>query len=294
MNVKDAKIVFFGFGDVGYKCLKYLLENDYFVLAVFTHDFDSHENNWFNTPESLAKEYGIDVYKPTNLKSAKWIRKFKYINPDLILSLYYRNKIPSEIFTQAQLGAYNLHGSYLPSYKGRAPLNWAIINGEKYTGVSLHIIEETFDTGDIIAQKKIEILPNEYVADIQTKVAQEALTLFKDNLDNIILQRVQPKKQIDIKDVKASYYGKRTPQDSRIDFSKSAVEIYNLIRAVSYPFNGAFFEDEKCKYILWKADILDQKPNAPAGSIVNRTPQALQIASIDAIIQATKYEILPK
>ncbi|MBO5255841.1 MAG: formyltransferase [Opitutales bacterium] len=294
MNVKDAKIVFFGFGDVGYKCLKYLLENDYFVLAVFTHDFDKNEKEWFNSPESLAKEYGIDVFKPNNLKSAKWIRKFKYIKPDLILSLYYRKRIPEEIFSQAQIGAYNLHGSYLPSYKGRAPLNWAIINGENYTGVSLHKLEKDFDTGDIIDRKKVEFSQDEYVKDIQPKVSQAALDIFTKNIDNLILNKIKPVKQSEICDTSTSYFGKRTPEDSRIDFTKSTFEIINLIRAVSYPFNGAFFEDAKCRYILWEADAIKKETSYPTGIILERTPEMLVVSTKDGFLQCKKYEILPK
>lgn len=114
------RILFFGFSDVGYKCLKLLLDKGCDVIGVFTHDTDPHEAHWFKTPESLAKENFIRVFKPTTLKTEKWFRKVKYMKPDLILSLYYRNFIPEEIFSLAKLGAYNMHGSYLPSYRGRA------------------------------------------------------------------------------------------------------------------------------------------------------------------------------
>ena len=146
----EARIVFFGFSDVGYRCLKYLWDQGCNVVAVFTHDTDAHETEWFETPESFAKKEFIDVFKPTTLKTEKWFRKIKYMKPDLILSCYYRNFIPEEIFSQAKFGAYNMHGSYLPTYRGRAPLNWAVINGEDYTGVSLHVMEKSFDTGDIV------------------------------------------------------------------------------------------------------------------------------------------------
>ena len=123
------RILFFGFSDVGYRCLKLLLDKGCDVIGVFTHDADPHEAHWFQTPESLAKENFIRVFKPDTLKTEKWFRKVRYMKPDLILSLYYRNFIPEEIFSLARLGAYNMHGSYLPAYRGRAPLNWSIING---------------------------------------------------------------------------------------------------------------------------------------------------------------------
>ena len=141
------RILFFGFSDVGYRCLKLLLDKGCDVIGVFTHDADPHEAHWFQTPESLAKENFIRVFKPGTLKTEKWFRKVRYMKPDLILSLYYRNFIPEEIFSQARLGAYNMHGSYLPAYRGRAPLNWSIINGEDHCGVTLHTIEKKIRRG---------------------------------------------------------------------------------------------------------------------------------------------------
>ncbi|MFR6032082.1 MAG: hypothetical protein ACLUKN_02225 [Bacilli bacterium] len=102
MENNDARIIFFGFSDVGYKCLKLLLDKGCNVVAVFTHDTDPHESKWFKTSESLAKENFIPVFKPSTLKTEKWFRKVKYLKPELILSLYYRNIIPEEIYSQAK------------------------------------------------------------------------------------------------------------------------------------------------------------------------------------------------
>ena len=290
MNAKDAKIVFFGFGDVGYKCLKYLLEEEYNVVAVFTHNLDAHENAWFESPEKLAKEYWIDVYKPSTLNTQKWIRKIKYLKPDLVLPVYYRNRIPEEIFTQATLGAYNLHGSYLPTYRGRAPLNWSIINGENYTGATLHTLEKDFDTGDIIAQKKVEYTEAEYVGDIQPRQAKIAVETFVEALPLLFSKDVKKIKQSTLST--PSYFGKRTPEDSRIDFSKSAKEIRNLVRAVSRPFNGAFFDKGDARYVIWKADIINTTDLLEAGKIVKQTQDELVFSAQDALLLSDDFEIL--
>ena len=289
MNVKDAKIVFFGFGDVGYKCLKYLLEEEYNVVAVFTHELDSHENAWFKSPEKIAKEYWVDTYKPTMLNTQKWFRKIKYLKPDLILSVYYRSRIPEEIFKQARLGAYNLHGSYLPAYRGRAPLNWAILNGENYTGATLHTLEKDFDTGDIVARKKVEFTNEEYVADVQKRQAKTAVELFVEALPLLFSTNVVKIKQSELGD--ASYFCKRTPADSRIDFSKTANEIRNLVRAVSRPFNGAFFEIENKRYVVWKADIVETSEKLEAGKIIKQTDSELIFSASDAFLRSTDFEI---
>lgn len=280
----QKRIVFFGFSEVGHQCLKYLLESGYNVVAVFTHDTDPHEEHWFKSPEILAKEYGIDVFKPKTLKTEKWFRKVRYMKPDLILSLYYRNFIPEEIFSCATLGAYNMHGSYLPAYRGRAPLNWAIINGENFCGETLHVMEKSFDTGCIVCQKKIEIGPEEYVGEILPRVASCALDVLKESMPAILSGNPKLTPQ---DETKASYYGKRTPEDGIIDFSKSAREVFNLIRAISRPFPGAFFDAEGRRAIIWRAHIGAPTDFEP-GSIVSTDP--LSLACSDRLIIADEVE----
>ena len=284
MRNKDKKILFFGFSDIGYQCLKYLIDEEYYVIGVFTHDTDPHEKQWFKTAESLAKENFIPVFKPSTLKTEKWYRKVKYMQPDLILSLYYRNIIPEEIFSQAKFGAYNMHGSYLPTYRGRAPLNWAIINGENYSGVSLHVLEKTFDTGAIVDQEKVEFTEDEYVADIQPRITDAGVKLFKRSLEKLLDGNPQTTPQ---DENNATYFGKRTPEDGRIDFNKSAKDVYNLIRALSKPFPGAFAEINGKDTIIWRAKIGDET-NLPAGTIANTSP--LTIACSDKLIVAEEYE----
>lgn len=285
MENKDKKILFFGFSDVGYRCLKYMLDEGYNVIGVFTHDTDPHEAHWFKTPESLAKENFIPVFKPETLKTEKWYRKVKYMQPDLILSLYYRNIIPEEIFSQAKLGAYNMHGSYLPAYRGRAPLNWAIINGESYGGVSLHVLEKKFDTGAVVDQEKVDFGENEYVGDIQPRISDAALRVFTRSLESLLDGNPKTVPQ-DLS--KASYFGKRTPEDGRIDFSKTAREVFNLIRGVSKPFPGAFTEIDGQKTVIWRAKIGEPANGIPAGTVALRNP--LKIACADNFIEAEETE----
>lgn len=263
------RILFFGFSDVGYRCLKLLLDKGCDVIGVFTHDADPHEAHWFQTPESLAKENFIRVFKPDTLKTEKWFRKVRYMKPDLILSLYYRNFIPEEIFSLARLGAYNMHGSYLPAYRGRAPLNWSIINGENHCGVTLHTIEKKFDAGEIVDREKVAFGPDEYVGDIQPRVSAAAVRVLERALPSLLAGNPKLEKQ---DESKASYFGKRTPEDGWIDFSKSAREVFNLVRGVSRPFPGAFAEIGGRRYTIWRAKPLEDFKGGRAGEIVSREP----------------------
>ncbi len=285
MENKDKKILFFGFSDVGYKCLKYMVDSGYNVIGVFTHDTDPHESKWFESPESLARENLIPVFKPDTLKTEKWFRKVRYMKPDLILSLYYRNMIPEEIFSQAKYGAYNMHGSYLPYYRGRAPLNWAIINGEKFGGVSLHVMEKKFDTGAVVDQEKVEFADDEYVGQIQPRIAEAALNVFKRSLDSLLDGNP---KTVPQDATKASYFGKRTPEDGKIDFSKTAREVFNLIRGVSKPFPGAFADIGGTETIIWRAKIGEDSRGISAGTVVSLDP--LTVACADKFIVAEETQ----
>ncbi|MBO6102084.1 MAG: formyltransferase [Opitutales bacterium] len=281
----QKKVVFFGFSDVGYKSLKLLLDRGCAVPAVFTHDTDPHEKQWFETCESLALKNSIPVYKPKSLKAPEWAELVKSLEPDLILSLYYRNFIPPAVFESAKLGAYNMHGSYLPRYRGRAPLNWSIINGETYCGVSLHVLEEGFDTGDIVDRQKVEIGPEDYVGDVLPKISAAAVDVLSRSLDSLLGGSPKLEKQ---DASKATYFGKRTPEDGRIDFSKSAREVFNLIRGVSRPFPGAFFERDGVRRTIWRAQILPESAAGfEPGRIVSEKP--LKIACKDYLILATDF-----
>lgn len=282
------RILFFGFSDVGYRCLKLLLDRGCDVIGVFTHDADPHEAHWFRTPESLARENFIRVFKPGTLKTEKWFRKVRYMKPDLILSLYYRNFIPEEIFSQARLGAYNMHGSYLPAYRGRAPLNWSIINGEDHCGVTLHTIEKKFDAGEIVDREKVGFGPDEYVGDIQPRVAEAAVRVLERALPSLLAGNPKLEKQ---DESKASYFGKRTPEDGRIDFSKSAREVFNLVRGVSKPFPGAFAEIGGKRYTIWRAKPLENFEGGEPGAIVSLSP--LVVACGRGALEVSEFDESP-
>ena len=195
---------------------------------VVTHRDDPGETRWYGSLFDFAKQKGLGVVTdaPTDVGS-----------PDLIFSFYYRSMLPMSLLRAARLGAYNMHGSLLPKFRGRAPLNWAILKGETETGVTLHEMTEKPDAGRIVDQQAVPIGPDETAVEVFQKMTGAAEAVLKRSLPSLLNGQVRFKAN-DLS--KGSYYGRRRPEDGRIDWSKSAREIHDLVRAVAPPFPGAF------------------------------------------------------
>jgi methionyl-tRNA formyltransferase len=144
------RILFFGYSEIGYSVLAYLFERQAHVVGLITHEDNAHEKIWFKTPALAAQEHGVPVFTPPSVNTPEWIERIKELKPDLIISVYYRNIISSKILALAPLGSFNLHGSLLPKYRGRAPINWAIVHGATETGLTLHRMVQRADAGAIV------------------------------------------------------------------------------------------------------------------------------------------------
>ncbi len=275
------KAVVFAYNNIGCEGIEALLKSGFEIAAVFTHKDDPNENLWFRSVAELAADKGIPVYAPENPNHPLWVARIKAMKPDYVFSFYYRNVIGKEILAIPSKGALNLHGSLLPKYRGCAPINWAVINGEKETGVTLHLMSEKIDAGDIIAQKKITIAGDDTAKDVHLKAAKAAAALLAAELPKLAKAktRVKGKKQIE-KD--ATYFGRRKPADGAIDWSKSAAEVRNLVRGVTRPYPGAFsFLGDK-KYLIW--DVSEVKLPAKAtkakpGTILSTEPLTVACGS---------------
>ena len=267
------KAVVFAYNNIGCEGIEALLKNGFEVSAVFTHKDDPNENLWFRSAAQLAAEKGIPVYAPENPNHPLWISKIKAMKPDFIFSFYYRNLIGEKILAIPTKGALNLHGSLLPKYRGCAPINWAVINGEKETGVTLHLMTAKVDAGDIVAQKKIAIGANDTAKDVHLKAAKAAADLLKVELPKLakLKGKVKGTKQ---NEKLATYFHKRKPADGVIDWSKSAEEVRNLVRGVTMPYPGAFsFLGDK-KYLIWNVSVVKTpaKAKAKPGTILSVEP----------------------
>jgi len=277
----SPRVLFFGYSEVGYATLELLLARGVTVAGVFTHTDDGHETQWFRSVPKLAAERGLPVFTPESLKDPAWEEKIRALRPDLILSMYYRNMIPTRLLNLAPLGAFNMHGSYLPRYRGRAPLNWAIIHGEDHTGVSLHVMVKEADAGDVVDQEKVSIGPDERVTTVLPRVREAAVRVLSRQLDALLAGRAPRTPQ---NHTLATYFGKRTPEDGRIDWNKAAREVFNLIRAVTKPFPGAFSDvtrnGQTTRLIVWWGRILTgSDATKPPGTVINLHPLTLSCAN---------------
>ena len=260
------KTVVFAYHNMGLTGLDALLRHGYDIAAVFTHEDDPGENCWFGSVKNWAGQKGITVYTTEEVNAPQWIAKIAAIDPDVIFSFYYRRMICREILALPGVGAFNLHGSYLPHYRGRCPVNWVIINGEKQTGVTLHYMIEKPDAGDIVGRKPVVIDVSDTAKTLYDKLCGAAKELLDETLPLIKKGQIPRQKQ-DLS--QGSYYGGRRPEDGRIDWKKSAGEIYNLIRGVTQPYPGAFASlDNDEKIIIWWAEPVVSKEVFMPGKLI--------------------------
>ena len=231
------RAVVFAYHDVGVHCLKALLAAGIQIELVVTHQDDPNENVWFGSVIQLCSEQHIPYITPSAAELNNLIPQLQAIAPDYIFSFYYRNMIPAEILACAKIAALNMHGSLLPKYRGRAPVNWAILHGETKTGASLHVMEVKPDAGDIVGQSEVSIGPNETATEVFAKVSQAAVKVMQAALPELI-QGYVPRKPNNL--AQGSYFGGRKPADGQIHWNQTASQVHNLIRAVAPPYPGAF------------------------------------------------------
>jgi methionyl-tRNA formyltransferase len=217
-----------------------LLEAGVRVPLVVTHRDDPGERIWFASVADLAHRRNIATVLTD--PPAQLIEKIRDLSPDFIFSFYYRRMLPPAMLAIPKKGAFNMHGSLLPKYRGRAPVNWAILKGERETGATLHEMVEKPDAGRIVDQERVPIGPDDVALEVFRKVTEAAEIVLRRNVSALIDGSAQLRPQ-DLS--RGSYFGGRRPEDGRIDWSKSAQEIHNLVRAVAPPYPGAFTDTLK-------------------------------------------------
>ena len=230
-----ASAVVFGYHDVGVRCLGALLEAGVNVPLVITHGDDPRERIWFASVAALARAKGIETL--LDPEPAALLQRVRAVAPDFIFSFYYRRMLPPEVLALAKRGAYNMHGSLLPKYRGRAPVNWAVLHGETQTGATLHEMVAKPDAGRIVDQTSVPIGPDDTAAEVFARVTDAAETVMRRSI-GALLAGTARLRQNEL--AKGSYFGGRRPEDGRIDWMKSARDIHNLVRAVAPPYPGAF------------------------------------------------------
>ena len=245
------RILFFGYSEVGYECLALLLGRGDNVVALITHEDNPHEKIWFKTPAVAAREKGVPVFTPEKVNTPEWIGRIAALKPDLILSVYYRNMISSKILPLAPLGAFNMHGSLLPKYRGRAPINWAVLHGEPRIGMTLHRMVKKADAGAIVDQDGVEIGPRDTAEQAFRKVLPCARRVLERQIDALLTGTARETPQ---DESQVTYFGGRKPEDGRIQWSQTSAQIFNLIRAVTDPYPGAFTDIGPARLMVWWAE----------------------------------------
>jgi len=244
--------VVFAYHDVGVNCLKALLNAGIQVDLVVTHQDDPSENVWFGSVAKLCAEKNIPYITPNANELVDLIPKLQSLAPDYIFSFYYRFMIPEEILACTKISALNMHGSLLPKYRGRAPVNWAILHGETETGATLHIMEAKPDAGDIVGQAAVNIGPDETATDVFGKVSQAAVSVITKVLPSLI-QGIVPRVPNNLQN--GSYFGGRKPADGQIDWNQRVKQVHDLVRAVAPPYPGAFTDHEGVTMIVARTTL---------------------------------------
>jgi UDP-4-amino-4-deoxy-L-arabinose formyltransferase/UDP-glucuronic acid dehydrogenase (UDP-4-keto-hexauronic acid decarboxylating) len=275
------KTIVLAYHDIGCTGIKQLIKHGFEIEAVFTHNDDPKENLWFSSVAETAVAYGLEVFAPEDINHPLWVEKIRQMAPDIIFSFYYRNMVGQEILDVPKLGCLNLHGSLLPAYRGRCPVNWVLINGESETGVSLHYMERTADTGDIVSQLAVDIDDHDTALSLHAKLNSASEQLLESTLPEFHLGTWQRRPQ---DNSQSSYFGGRSPADGQIDWHQDGRTVRNLVRAVTRPYPGAFTYLDNRKCYIWQVKTVSGDPGKKPGTvlsseplIINCTTEALEV-----------------
>ena len=285
--MKDKNIIFMGTPTFAVPILKKLIENYHVSLVVSQPDREKdRKGNILATPVKIvAQENNIAVYQPTNIK-----REYQTIldkKPDIIITCAYGQIIPKEVLNYPQYGCINIHGSLLPKLRGGAPIHHAIINGDKYTGITIMYMDEKMDTGDIIKQEKITIDDNDNLDSLYQKMSNLGAKLIIDTLPSIFNKTNQRIKQ----DEKEVTYGYNiTKEEKKINFNLKSLDIYNKIRGLSsHPGAYCLINNKRMK--VYNSKLTDIKSNQIPGKIDKIDKTGIYVNTKDKIIKLTDIKI---
>jgi methionyl-tRNA formyltransferase len=251
-----TRAIVFAYSEVGVRCLRELLAQGIEIPLVFTHEDDPGESQWYGSVKQLAEANRLRVETPDDPNTPEWLAEGRAANPDFVFSFYYRHLLSGGWLALARRGSLNMHGSLLPKYRGRAPVHWAIIQGETRTGASLHHMVEKPDAGALVDQQAVPILENDTALDVSIKVAEAAQQVLQRSLPKLIDGTAD---SIALELARGSYFGRRRPEDGRIDWRRPARSVHDLVRAVAPPFPGAFTVVNGCRLGVWETRM-DPEP----------------------------------
>ena len=285
--MEKLRIVFMGTPEFAVGILDTIIKNNYTVVGVITAA-DKPAGRGQKIKYSAIKEYALKhnlpLLQPTNLKDGAFLEELKNLNANLQIVVAFR-MLPKVVWEMPKLGTFNLHASLLPNYRGAAPINWAIINGEAKTGVTTFFIDDKIDTGAMIMSSETEIEPNENAGDLHDRLMYLGSDTVIKTLDLIEKGNVNTTIQIESSEIKTAY--KLNKENCKIDWTKSALEINNLIRGLSpYPAAWCFFSDknEEWSVKIYEAKIISEDHSYPIGSMIC-TKKEMKIAVEKGFLQ---------
>ena len=274
------RVVCLAYHLIGHEGLSFMLrESGDEVVAVFTHRDAPGEEVWWPSVAELARAHGIPTFAPDDVNEDRWVEYIRDLRPDFLVSFWYRNLVKRPLLAIPTRGALNMHGSLLPKYRGRAPVNWVLVNGEQQTGVTLHYMVERADAGDIVAQAVVPIDFQDTALDLYGKLARATWEVLRAAWP---LLRAGTAPRIPQNEAEASYFGRRRPEDGRFSWSWPALRIHNLVRGVTHPYLGAFVECGRGKLFVWSAypmpGLLRPHPPQP-GTVTEVSEDGVEVAT---------------
>lgn len=285
--MEKLRIVFMGTPDFAVGILDSILKNNYEVVGVITAA-DKPAGRGQKIKYSAVKEYALannlNLLQPTNLKDESFLAELKSLNANLQIVVAFR-MLPKVVWEMPQFGTFNLHASLLPNYRGAAPINWAIINGETKTGVTTFFIDDKIDTGAMILSSETEIDPNENAGQLHDRLMNLGSNTVIDTLALLEKGKVNTTIQTENADIKTAY--KLNKENCKIDWTKSSSNIHNLIRGLSpYPASWCFFTDKNQEWNvkIYESKVISEAHNYTTGTIIS-SKKELKIAVKDGFIQ---------
>ena len=299
MNAKDLRIVFMGTPEFAVPSLKALVEGGYNVVAVVTTP-DKPAGRGRQLHESdvkiTARELGLPILQPEKLRDEEFVAAMEALKPDLGIVIAFR-MLPEVIWSMPRLGTFNLHASLLPEYRGAAPINWAIINGEKETGVTTFLLNHEIDKGAIIGQLREEITPDDTIGTLYDRLMHKGVGLVLETVEKLAAGEINPIEQQHIDESTLKPAPKIFKEDCLVDWSKGGRQIVNFVRGLS-PYPAAWSrlvrDGEELAVKIFRTSFLEVAHNEPLGTIRTDWREELEVACADGWIKIHELQVAGK
>lgn len=287
------KIVFMGTPEFAVPCLQKIIDEGHEVVAVVTQpDKPKGRGKKLAMPpvKELALKYDIPVYQPLKAREESFVDTLKEMNPELIVVVAFGQILPKSILDIPKYGCINVHASLLPRYRGAAPLNWVIINGEEKTGVTTMYMDEGLDTGDMILKSEIHLDDEITAGELHDKMMIDGAKVLKETIDLIEKGEAPREKQSNEDTCYSPIMNKSL---GNIDWNKSAIDIHNLVRGIN-PWPSAYTTYEGQTMKIWKTKVIDKNSDKDPGTIISVDKEGINVSTSEGIVQIKEIQMAGK